>query len=238
MAMAVKPRMTDQSATRMVVAHLAEKCCHRWRTLAAVADAEPDRDAVADGSADGEGHMNFLRDICTAPATRTKGQSGIGGGRIAGSETARMAWRSIQLVTRVRMRAGTCFSRNLRPPAWPAAWEREAAERRAQRWRWRPAARVGFGGGEDDQHDVRDAGDGQWDEGAVDDETRKRPTRPRWKKKCSERCVVRRRWARERAGGARAWPARGRCVGESLRGDMSRGEKEVAVCLLREGRHW
>jgi hypothetical protein len=35
--------------------------------------------------------MNFLRDMCAAPATSTKGESGMGGGRMAGSETARMA---------------------------------------------------------------------------------------------------------------------------------------------------
>ncbi len=54
-------------------------------------------------------HMNFLRDMCTAPAARTKGESGMGGGRSAGRETERMAWRSIQEVATSSVRWETCF---------------------------------------------------------------------------------------------------------------------------------
>ncbi len=54
--------------------------------------------------------MNVFFDILSAPAARTKGESGMGGGRMAGRATARMAWRSIQSRTRLKMRGG-CVSR-------------------------------------------------------------------------------------------------------------------------------
>ena len=62
---------------------------------------------------------NFLRDMLSAPAASTNGLSGAGGGSIAGRATARMAWFSIQWVTRLKMRGGTRFSRNAIPPEWP-----------------------------------------------------------------------------------------------------------------------
>ena len=77
--------------------------------VAAVVDAEPGGDGVAGAAADGEGGEELVRDILSAPAARTKGESGMGGGRMAGRATARMAWFSIQSQTRLKMRGGCAF---------------------------------------------------------------------------------------------------------------------------------
>src|ERR1035441_8596951 len=53
---------------------------------------------------------NVSRDILSAPAASTKGESGSGRGKTAGSATERMAWVCIQLHTGLKILAGKWFS--------------------------------------------------------------------------------------------------------------------------------
>ena len=75
--------------------------------VAAVVDAEPGGDGVAQAAADGEGGEEFVaRHLERAGGEDEGAESGMGGGRMAGRATERMAWFSIQLQTRLKMRGG------------------------------------------------------------------------------------------------------------------------------------
>ena len=75
---------------------------------------------MADGAADGEGGEELVAGHVERSGGEDEGaESGIGGGRMAGRATERMACFSIQEVTRLKMRGGMRFSRKAMPPECP-----------------------------------------------------------------------------------------------------------------------
>ncbi len=113
--------------------------------------------------------MNFFRDILSAPAARTKGLSGMGGGRMAGRATERMALLSIHRRREAFEDAwGNAFLEEGHAAALADQMAEVSAERGADGGEQNEEDYALMLRGEDDDHDVGEAGHGQWDEGAVD----------------------------------------------------------------------
>ena len=113
--------------------------------------------------------MNFLRDMLSAPAARTKGLSGMGGGRMAGRATERMAWDSHPVADAFEDAGRDVFFKEGHASALTDLMAEVSAERRAGRGEENEQDDVLLARGHHDDHDVGDAGEGQRDEGAVDD---------------------------------------------------------------------
>jgi hypothetical protein len=134
----------------------------------AVADADPDGDAVAQEAADGEGpHELFARHVRGA-RDEDEGRERHGRGKQSGERDGEDGVVLHPVGDASEDGFGDVFFEEGHAAGLTDSVREETAESGADGGEGDEEEDVGVGGGEDDEEDVGDAGDGEGDEGAVD----------------------------------------------------------------------
>ena len=135
---------------------------------AAVADADPDSDAVADEAADGERPHEFLARHMHGAGCEDEGREWHGRGQKRGERDGEdgVVFHPVGHAAEDALR--DVLSEEGHAAGLTDGVGEEASDGRAEGGDGDEEEDVGVGGGEDDEEDVGDAGDGEGDERAVD----------------------------------------------------------------------
>ncbi len=189
---------------RIVVAHWAEKCVQRRRTLAAIVDAEPTARGERTKRLRVKVVMNLLPRHVHGAGDQHKRRERHGRRQQRGQRDSEDGVVLDPQVTRARILGGTCFSRKLQAAGLAGGVGEKASHGRASGSDEDQQEDVLMRGGVEDQHDVGDAGDGQRHEGAVHDRDEEESGEAEVEEEVRERvwCVGRARKRGEMEGGA------------------------------------
>ena len=134
----------------------------------AVADADPDGDAVADEAADGEGQHEFFARHVHGAGGKDEGRERHGRREQGGQRDGEDGMVFHPGGDAAENSFGDVLLEEGHAAGLADGVGEEASDGGAERGDGDEEEDVGFGGGEDDEEYVGDAGDGEGDEGAVD----------------------------------------------------------------------